>query len=73
MTTEHDHRFRCYWCKRDLGRRKLHHRQPAAGGDRLCCVSCHSDLDGIYRKVYPGGASQEEREVLSYGIEGVRL
>ncbi len=55
--------FVCHWCDRRLSTRKLHHAQRGTEPERHCCASCHADPDGSYRKVYPGGETEETESV----------
>ena len=53
-------RFTCYWCKRLLGVKRLHHEVEVAGErTRRACSSCCADPNGTYRKIYPNGEHQE--------------
>lgn len=57
-------RFKCWWCERTLPVDGHHHEQEGSDGKtRHCCRACHRDPDSNYRRTYPGGVSQERREV----------
>lgn len=56
-------RFKCWWCSRDLGVRKLHHETPSVDMIRRCCNECYLSEDSNYRAVYPGGEGEESDEV----------
>ena len=63
MTAKKAKTFSCYWCARELGLRKLHHRQRGTDPERPCCTSCHADPDGAYRSIYPGGETEETKSI----------
>jgi len=56
-------RFRCYWCNRVLGPRRLHHEQELVSPTRRCCNECAGDPDSPYRLIYPGGPEEEAKEI----------
>jgi len=55
-------RFRCWWCQRVLGVRKLHHEVVAGDRVRRCCHECYLREGSNYLLVYEDEV-QEKAEV----------
>ena len=65
MSPQQVERFRCWWCNRVLGMKKLHHEQKAARPVRKCCGRCARDPGGAFLLVYPGGVQEETASLLA--------
>ncbi len=66
-------RFRCWWCNRVLGLKKLHHAQRATKPIRRCCFKCARDPGGAFLLVYPGGAHEEAESIRRNQEQEIRL
>ena len=55
-------RFKCWWCQRLLGVRRLHHEVTTSESVRRCCYQCYCTEGSNYRKVY-ADEDQEREEV----------
>lgn len=53
-------RFRCWWCRRDLGAKRLHHEVTSGSTTRRCCFQCYLSQDSNYRRVYE--SEDDERQ-----------
>lgn len=63
MTVRRLTAFVCWWCRRRLPDRKLHHQVMGLDAERRrCCHDCYHDPEGRYRRVYVD-ERQERAEV----------
>lgn len=57
-------RFKCWWCQRALGVKRLHHEvQVPEQKIRRCCTACNGVEQSNYRLIYPRGEVQERAEI----------
>ena len=63
-------RFRCWWCARVLGVKKLHHTISEVEPKRRCCHECYLREGSNYLAVYAGEEQERAEVARQLGEEG---